>query len=264
LEGACRRYLGKSRPAIPAARFVLVAAARTGTNLLLGLLNDHPGCYGGGELFNVDALAGDKIPWREMDIPDDPALLALRRQDPVAFWRKLSGMAEARGFSSVGFKLLYPQGLSHRALLDHLAADQALPVIHLKRRNLLRRLVSERQAYASGKWAAAAAAGQAPSRPAVKLDMAEIVTSIRITEEHQETYDRLFAGHPLLNLVYEDLAARPLRVAARAAEFLGLAAPATPPAVRFLKTGNETLDGALVNYDALRARWRRWSGFFDT
>jgi len=262
LEAPCRRFLGRARSA-PAARFLLVAAARTGTNLLLGLLNDHPGCYGGGELFNVDALAGNTIPWREMEEADRPALLELRRRDPVAFWHEISGMAAARGFSRVGFKLLYSQGFSHRALLDRLAADSELPVIHLKRRNLLRRLVSERQAYATGKWAATPAQGEPPARPAVRLEMAEIVTSIRTTEEHQEIFDRLFAGHPVLNLVYEDLAARPDRVAARAAAFLGLAAPATPPAPKFLKTGHDTLETALTDYEALRAKWRRWGGFFD-
>jgi LPS sulfotransferase NodH len=263
LEAPCRRYLGRYGTA-PAARFVVVATARTGTNLLLGMLNDHPGCYGGGELFNVDALAGETIPWREMEAADRPALLALRRRDPVAFWREISGMAAARGFSRIGFKLLYSQGFSHRALLDHLAAEKKLPVIHLKRRNLLRRLVSERQAYATGKWAATPAQGPAAARPAVRLDMAEMIASIRTTEEHQEIYDNLFAGHPVLNLVYEDLAARPQHVAARAAAFLGLAAPATPPAPRFAKTGHEALATALTDYEAIRAKFRRWGGFFDT
>jgi len=93
---------------------VIVAAARTGTNLLAGLLNDFEGCFVGSELFNDNNVSNDIIPWH--DISD----------------------ADRLAFQTVGFKLLYSQGLSQKDLLEHLVTDETVPIIHLKRRNLLR------------------------------------------------------------------------------------------------------------------------------
>jgi hypothetical protein len=45
---------------------VIVAAARTGTNLLIGLLNDFEGCFVGSELFNDNNVSNDIIPWHDI------------------------------------------------------------------------------------------------------------------------------------------------------------------------------------------------------
>ena len=264
LEGPCRRFVGRyaASPSSGAKTFVIVAAERTGTNLLIGLLNDFAGCFAGGELFNGNNIARDIIPWRDLSTFDRSSLLALRRSDPVAFWNTLCETSASRGFQAIGFKLLYSHGLAQRAVLDHLAADQRIHVIHLKRRNLLRRLVSERQAQATGQWAAGASSDVKP-RPRVELSMHDIVNSIGTVVAHEVQFDSLFARHPVLSLVYEDLAHRPTRTAQRAAEFLGLPDPSIIPTIKYRKTGHEILAESFADFEGLRAKMRRWATFFD-
>ncbi len=243
-------------------KFVIVAAERTGTNLLVGLLNDYDRCFVGNELFNPVNISGDVIPWRDISETDVPALLDLRRTDPITFWKDLCDRSAERGYRTIGFKLLYAHGLAQKDLLEHLVADETIPIIHLTRRNLLRRLVSERQAYATSKWAVSASAPVQP-RPAVAITMSDILASIRTIETQQVAFDALFAGHPMLKIVYEDFAERPVRVAERAAEFSDLPPPSKPAKIKHGKTGTLNLSQALVDFDALRAKLERWASFFD-
>lgn len=266
LENSCRRFCGRVSRARTntdlTTAFVIIAAERTGTNLLIGLLNDFADCYAGGELFNVNNILKDIIPWRDIADGDRVKLLGLRSSDPVVFWKALCGQSANRGVQAIGFKLLYSQGLAQRELLECFASNKAMPIIHLTRRNLLRRLVSERQAQALGLWAERATApGRA--RPKVAIAMNDIVASLDMIEAQQALYDSMFAEHPVLRLVYEDLARRPVRTAERVAEFLGLTARTSTPTVKYRKTGQEKLSDAVIDYEALLAKIRRWSSFFE-
>ena len=257
LEAPCRAFAGR-RAAESARRFVVIGAERTGTNLLIGLLNQYEGLYCGNELFNPGQIAKDRIAWTELGDRRE-ALLALRKEDPVGFLDELRARSPA---PTTGFKLLYSHGLRLPALLDSLVADKDLRVIHVRRRNLLRRLVSERQARAASRWAASPGV-EAPALPKVEITLPELLSDFQQIEARQAEYAARFADHATLEILYEDLAADPARVAARAAAFLGLPPRAEKPAVTFQKTGAESLADALGKADELRAQMRRWAAFFD-
>jgi len=265
LEGSCRRFLGRYRvydSKRNARKVVIVASERTGTNLLIGLLNQYDGCLIGNELFNGRNIEGDVLPWPDLANHDRSALLALRRRDPVAFWETLYATSASKDLRVVGFKLMYFHGLAFGGLLDHFAADKSVAIVHVKRRNLLRRLVSERQAQVAGKWALSATAPR-ECRPPVTLQSEEVVRSIRKIEEHQRTYDSIFSGHRIIQIVYEDLAQRPMIVAERVANFLGLERPSRPLTVRDQKTGDKKLASAIINYETLRAELSDRESLFD-
>jgi hypothetical protein len=265
LEKTCRQMTGRYDP--PAEngllrKFVIVAAERTGTNLLIGMLRDYPDCECGYELFNSHNIARDIIPWRNLpaDVYDD--LLALRKADPLGFWNALCGRSEASGFRAAGFKLLYGHGLEQPELLDALVADESLLVIHLTRRNLLRRAISEEQARVSGKWAERSSDPPTPRAP-VALTAIAIAQDIELIQQHQKLYEDAFKGHDVLRIFYEDLATRPQHVAARTAGFLGLPPGAAPPGIKWRKTGSEELSAALLDVESLRAQLPQWAAFFD-
>ncbi len=90
---------------------MIVAAERTGTNLLIGMLKDFTDCYAGGELFNAVNIKNDIIPWRDLEDANEADLLALRKSDPIAFWHSLFATSVKRGVPAVGFKLTYSHGL---------------------------------------------------------------------------------------------------------------------------------------------------------
>jgi hypothetical protein len=262
LEAPLRRETGRPKTdSTPGGRFVVVATDRTGTNLLLGMLREHPQCICGGELFNPVEIEKDRLGWHASE-DELPGLLEKRRTDPLGLLDELYARGFASGGAAVGFKLMYWHGLIHRPVLDALAADASLKVIHVTRRNLLRRAVSEAQAKAMRRWSVSREV-DLPDMPAVELDAAQLLESVVLTQDRETLYGQLFAQHDVLHVVYEDLAARPAVVAERTAAFLGLRPFPTPPAPTLQKTGAESLSDVLSNADALRARFRRWAAYFD-
>jgi hypothetical protein len=95
--------------------------------------------------------------------------------------------------------------------------------------------------------------------PKVEIDLDDLANSMALMQQKQETFERTFAGHQVMRIVYEDLAARPAHVGARAANFLGL----PPPIVNYRKTGSEDVSQALEGFETRRAQLRRWASFFD-
>jgi len=265
LEAPCRALLGRYPRAEQEGprRFIVTGPERTGTNLLVGLLNQYSGCYCGGELFNSGIIARGGLPWVDMPEPERARLVALRLENPLAFLAEVQSAAEAQGHTAVGLKLLYAHGLGQPTVLEALAADKTVKVIHVTRRNLLRRLVSERQARTLGKWSVGRGAA-AVEMPKVAIELADLARSLALTRQRQATFEQTFAGHQVLHIVYEDLAARPAHVAARAAEFLGLPPLQKPPIITLRKTGSEDLSQVLEGYAELRANLRQWASFFDS
>ncbi len=263
LEPACRRFLGHPPSGhLGRVRFVVVGAARTGTSLLVSLLNANRECLCGGELFNEALVAEDIIPWRGLEESRRGELLDLRHVDAAKFWDSLSADEISPGRRAVGFKLLYWHGLERPSLLESLTADKSLRVIHITRRNLLRRAISERRAEMTDRWVVHRGAPIEPC-PRVPLLAGELASSIARIEAHQREFDTLFADHPTLRVIYEDLANDPDRLAARASAFLGLEQSDCPVPIKYERTGASDLTDAVVGLEELRARVRRWASFFD-
>ena len=246
----------------PAKRFVVIGPERSGTNLLVGMLNQHAGCFCGGELFNGGVIAKGRLPGFELPEDEMARLVALRQENSAAFLQAIWRTSAAAGHTTVGFKLLYNHGQDQQAVTDLLAADPSIRILHVTRRNLLRRLVSLRQAQATKQWAVGRGAEIVES-PQVEIELVQALRTFATIEAQQAAYTARFAGHRVLRVVYEDLAARPQAVGLRAARFLGLPPLAKPPIVNFKKTGADNLDEAVVGFAELRAKARRWAAMFD-
>jgi Domain of unknown function (DUF6473) len=247
--------------AVPGAptRFLVVCAERTGSNVLLGLLGSHPDCFVAGELFNPRLIKAGSVPG--VAESEHAELVDLRRTDPVKFVDRVFDSAAGKGYRAIGFKFMYNHGDLSTDARGHLANDKEIRVIHLKRRNLLRRLLSDRRAQSTDVWAQTADTS-APPPPAVRLGFVESVWNFGHLENKQAEYQDLFGDHAVLELFYEDLEADPQSAGERAASFLGLRA-GVPLEVRFKKTGTDSLRAAIVNYDELKADMLRWASFFE-
>jgi LPS sulfotransferase NodH len=131
-----------SRPS--AARFVIFAAPRTGSNLLCSLLNAHPHilCHHG--VFNPQGIhhARDRS-----DLAEVLGTITERDADPLSFiervWQTVGREA------AVGFKI--NRGEDPFAS-DMLLRDPSVRKIMLKRRNRVRAYVSEKLAQITGVW----------------------------------------------------------------------------------------------------------------
>jgi LPS sulfotransferase NodH len=243
-----------------AVRFVIVCAERTGSSVLRGLLDSHPDCFVAGELFNARLMENDDLQGVPPAPSDEADLADLRRTDPVAFVTRAFEAMERRGDRAVGFKLMYGHADANVAVRDYLASEPNIRIIHIKRRNLLRRYLSERRAH-TDVWAQEVDAhGSVP--PPVRLQFVPSMGNFAYIELRQAEQEERFRGHRMLELFYKDLSSDPQAVGARAVTFLGLK-PSDRLAVRFKKTGTDSLRDAITNYDELKASMLRWASFFE-
>ena len=249
-----------------AARPLLVLGAeRTGSNLLLGMLQAQPGVRSAGELFNPRMIDAGAIDWIH---PDDGAddrgeLLAMRRRSPAELLQRLLAAGDRTGAQRVGSKLLYYHGVIDDRVTDVFANLAELPVVHLTRRQRLRRLASLARANASDEWFRRGAETTAPATPPPAISPREAATDFALGELFEARYRALFAGHRVLELDYEHLVGSRPAATAQLAELLGLALGPLVP--RTAKTGARRLDDAVANLPELRAALAGtpWSALTD-
>jgi hypothetical protein len=272
-------------------RFVVLGDARTGSYMLVQALDSHASVTCFGELFNWDVEYIDyNVPGYDRDSARD---LALRNSDPTTFLRERIFCERGAGTQAVGFKLLY----SHvwggfPGLLEALAADRELRVVHLKRRNLLRRLVSTRLAQASGVWrmeagtaplpladpstwrrglkdpAGAArallrrmrpsggpvAAPNVPAQKSVRLTLQECDEFMYKAMHEVDYYDSLFSGHPSHEIWYEDIVGDQRAAFGAVQSFLGVERKRL--VVTMARQNPGPLPELIENYDEVERHYR--------
>lgn len=281
-------------------RFIILSDARTGSNLLQQALNSHPSIICFREIFNLDPeyIDYDVEGWD----PRSPGDLDLRQRDLRGFLqRRVFGEHDER-VRAVGFKFHYDHFWFSDDLLPALTGDHALKVIHLRRLNQFRMLVSLKMVEQTGEWMrhdeaqlkrqtlarklTPANVAKAITRPAESVrrirrflapaqppPVAE-KTALTITHDecarfffranHQIThFGGLFAGHPTLDLAYEAMVAGPRAELARAQEFLG--APLAELSWTLRRQNPEPLRDLVANYDELKAAFAgtEQAAFFD-
>ncbi len=272
-------------------RFLILAQARTGSTMLVRALNSHPNVRCFGEVLNT---ARDLILYGVQGYDNyDPRDRELRDRDFKAFLRTRIYTPDGEGISATGFKLLYGQFRDFPGLQDWLTQETSIRVIHLKRRNLLRQLVSLKLAFTTGVWVdnrrsklslanlakavrhpprAAAWLGRRlrPPRPAqqatsrlVAVSAEELFDFIVRSNVRAARYDDLFSHHNVLTLFYEDMVERRDDVFAQAQEFLGVK-PA-PLTIDTRKQNPQPLAELIANYEELRLAFKdtEQAAFFD-
>ena len=180
-------------------------------------------------------------------------------------------------------------------LLDHLRNDTELRVIHLKRRNLVRLLVSWKLAEHTGLWFEGDPAAvlstrltardalralrhprwaatrvlqlwRPPARPkqaSIKITANELSTFLEETQRRTADFDELFSRRSMLTVYYEDLARERQRVFGEVQTFLGLKPARLTTTLR--KQNPEPLSELIENYDELYAAFKgsQYEPFFD-
>jgi len=242
-------------------RFVVVGVARTGSTLLLNLLNAHPTVIAFGELFRGDGAIG----W---DIPPfvTQQSLRLRRMveaQPLEFLQNMVFRRWPREVSAVGFKLFYYHARSglQAMVWDHLRKEPSLAIIHIKRRNILEQYLSLRVAHATNVWSTAEQPdGTAEPVSLVPEDCLQHFEEVRAQEEACDTF---FAGCRILTLAYEDLVADRASAMKAVGAHLALSLELAKPGI--VRQRTQPLSSAIANYDELQEYFAgsAWESFFQ-
>ena len=267
-------------------RVMLLASARTGSNLLLSLLSGHPRIKTYGEVFNLDAL------------PDESLCAAL--EDPQRYLEARVSGPYRPGTSVVVFKMFYYhlrppyvdpasktfytlhhlQDRSARVsairgrdrdwsayyprwqrLWESLIADRELDVLHLQRCNMLDTLVSMKMAHQTNQWWRVTRDNAPPVR--MRLDPEECVEYFEELATLSEDADRSFAGHHRFTVTYEAMVQRQAETLSQIFEFLGV--PWHSVSTRMKKQLVAPIPAIVENYDEIREHCRQtqWMHFFN-
>lgn len=145
---------------------------------------------------------------------------------------------------------------------DYLASDQSISIIHLKRKNMLKSIVSLKRAYLTDEW--------------MKLGKIATSENIRMTVEYEEClnffnkvtlyekrYSQLFKKHKWLEVVYEDLDNNRDKVINNVTDFLSL--DSFIPYSIMKKQSVVSIPEVLLNFYELKERFQntQWSVFFE-
>lgn len=241
-------------------RFLIVGVARTGSTLLLNLLNAQPSVIAFGELFRGDGRIGwDTPPFLTRQ---SAALRALQAARPLEFLEQAVFRPWPREVAAVGFKLFYYHARSgpQAAVWDHLRDQHDLAVIHIKRVNVLEQYVSLRLAHATNVWSSTS--GPTPIDEPLVLAPDDCRRHFEEVRAQEQACDDFFAGPRLQTVTYEALVADRASVMDRVAGHLGVRLE--PAEATIVRQRSQPLAAAVANFAQLRDAFAgsEWEGFF--
>jgi hypothetical protein len=221
---------------------------------------------------------------------------ALRQRDFTEFLQERIFCPHPQEIRAVGFKMPYDHFSGFEGLLDWLAEDTNIRVVHLKRRNQLRMLISGKYAWTTGSWVEdrkqtlrskfrlsnAPGALRHPRRAVTRLWrflrpkrlwLARRMPLTLPAEDCQAFYEKIerdetyygnrFREHPALTVYYEDLVSRRRTTLDQVQTFLGAKPRRLDVTTR--QQNPEPLRNFLANYDELYEAFKDtpYAAFFD-
>lgn len=224
-------------------RFIILAAPRTGSNLLCTLLNSHPEVLCHHELFNPNGI------FYALDCRDgslDLGSMAERDRVPFGFLQRV--WENQRGASCVGFKMTRGQ---NDAVMQHLVGDSGVLKIVLHRKNRLKTFVSELVARQTGQWEAYAWDEVVTDTPKVRVDVESLKAHSDLNERfYDDIRHSLHTKHQAcIEMSYEDIFSRSEQV--RLLGFLGVEATEVRLAHSSVKQNDSDLRNLVENFHEL-------------
>jgi LPS sulfotransferase NodH len=236
---------GHSKAQVRPVRFVILAAPRTGSNMLCSMLNSHPLVLCHHELFNPEGIhyaLGHRT--GEIDIGS----LAERDRDPVEFLARM--WRHSGGAQALGFKLNRDQNETAFAAV---LSDTDVRKIVLVRRNRVETFVSELIAQATGRWESYATSDLRPYAGTIHVDAGELRDHVERNRAYYSAIRKALTstGQPHLEVAYEDIGRNSEQ--RRVLDYLGIPAGRMmlQPATR--KVNTSSLRELVANHTALVA-----------
>lgn len=223
-------------------RFILLSRSRTGSNMLASLLNSHPHVQVDGEVLR--RLAGQ----------DHRDILA-------AVFAKQPRHIQAKGFK---FFYYHPLDGNPAEVWQSLVNIPELRVIYLKRRNILRTLVSRKIAGDQGVWLEKTNDSRdKTAKNSVLFTVEELKSGFEKTRNWENIAEETFSRHAYLSIYYEDIVAEIQDSSQRISQFLSV--PFLPPQIALRRQNPEALRMLISNYDQMKTAFMdtEWQSFFS-
>lgn len=229
-------------------QFVVVSTQRTGSTMLIKLLDSHPAVLCPGEIF----FPGSGSEYAIRRYVAKSGLRKLRHEIArAALVREfLDQFYDQPGCSAVGFKYMYSQARRiprlYPSVVDYII-ESGMPVIHGVRNNLLRVVISRIASKSSGVYRSTDALQLQP----VHVPVRNLRKALSGLHREKESWQRRFSGQPYLQVSYESLLSQRTLQERRLLDFIGVEyhEPLTSP---FQKMSSGSIRNLVANFDQVK------------
>lgn len=231
-------------------RFVVVGTQRSGTTLVQTALDSHPQISCEGELFRMRHII-KKIPRRNWDKPGYRWWLDKRidRWMLHTFIRRISVRQYLDWFFEqysqpvLGFKLMWNQTKRFPGTLPYIL-DNKFIVIHVRRSNVFRSLVSRFAANARGQHHST----EIVETPRIIVPTHNLLSQLDIITADNMSWEGIKGKLPYLLIDYDDYVVNPLELNKRMLDFIGVSADVAIGSPLVKVTPND-LHKVIANYE---------------
>lgn len=238
-------------------QFIILTDQRSGSNHLGDLLDSHRCVRVAGEIFNPSHQHIS----RNHPLPQH--YRNLRTRDPIAYLNTFFSQPLDPSITHLGFRIFHDHARSRRerSIWTVLRRKKELQVIHLKRRNLLRNLLSLKLAERSNQWERLEGTPPVLYEP-LRIQYEEAINHFRARERNFSHASRFFQRHRKIEIFYEDLVKQKELELNRILHFLGLPPQRLTSSTR--KQNQQCIQELIENHAELKARFRKtsWRDFF--
>jgi len=233
-------------------KFIITCAPRTGSTMLRMMLDSHSDIVCHGE---VIALKGTPNlgKYAKVIAKTQEELNQLLAADPTRFlYEYVWGDPNC---SAIGCKIKYRQ-LEEQfpEVFKAILADKSIKIVHLRRKNLLKRHVSNRLA-ASQKTPTVILGKQQQTDRAqqrISIDLDKCLADIEHIKRSEQAFINYFSDHPVFEVFYEDLTAPGSQDLFELQDFLGVNPINIQP--KTVKLNSNDLADVIENYEQIRQK----------
>jgi hypothetical protein len=189
-------------------------------------------------------------------------LIQIRDRDPIFFLNKLAFLSDSE--KAVGFKILYDTLREERLkqMINTIRVDRKIKIIHITRRNRLKRLISQRLAKLSGVTVLIDQEYK-PQTQKVTVLLKDLIADTQEIEKDERYIRQSFKRHSLFEVAYEDIVERELEATESLQRYLDV--KFTKLYSPTLKLGSENLADSIENFEELKGETKgtRYAVYFD-
>ena len=226
-------------------KFVVISTQRTGSTLLIKLLDSHPAVLCAGEIFFPASGSEYAIrPYVEQSAGRKLRHQILRSKFVKTF---LDEFYAQDGFGAIGFKYMYSQARHiprcYPSVLRYIE-DNKIPVIHGVRKNSLRVMLSRLSSKSSGVYRTTT---PVKSRP-IYVPVDTLARELSRLQEEDSKWEKKLSGLPYMQVDYESLVSNRAVEEKRLLDFIGIEyqGALTSP---FQKVGANNIQTVIENYN---------------
>lgn len=231
-------------------KFLITCAPRTGSTMLRMMLNSHPDIVCHGEVITVKGKP-NLGKYADTLAKTDEELAQLMAEDATRFlYDYVWGDPNC---SAIGCKIKYRQ-LEEQFpdLFKAVLTDKNIKIVHLKRRNLLKRYVSNRLAGSQKTPTVILERGHQDDNAQQKIviHVKKCIQDIEAIKQSEIDFANYFAEHPVFDVYYEDLTLSDGQELNKLQVFLGVKPLAIQP--KTVKVNSNNLADLIENYDEIK------------